>query len=44
MGGKEKSYLFEVTYCGNVELVREKKGGQWSIASMDRIFKYEEFY
>ena len=45
MGGKEKSHLYlYVPYCGNLELVREEKGGQWSIASMDRISEYEEFF
>ena len=46
VGGKRDDHLYEVTYCGNVELIRDGtvRGGQWSIDSTDRIYKYDVLF
>ena len=44
VGGKQDDHLYEVTYCGNVELIRDEKGGPWSIDSTDKIYKYDIFF
>lgn len=38
--GLEHSLMYEVVYCGSVELVREERDGPWRVVSKDRIYQY----
>ncbi|XP_019855017.1 PREDICTED: uncharacterized protein LOC100637194 isoform X1 [Amphimedon queenslandica] len=36
--------VYEASYCGNVELIREGRDGEWKYASKDRVYKYDNVF
>ena len=41
VGGRKDTYMYEVAYCGNVELCRENRTGKWRIGTTNKIYKYD---
>ena len=39
--GLKHPLMYEVVYCGSVELVREGRDGPWRVVSKDRIYQYD---
>ena len=36
--------VYEASYCGNVELIREGRDGEWKYSSKDRVYKYDNVF
>ena len=44
LGMRESKSEYEASYCGNVELVREGRDGQWNAVSKYGVYEYDSLF